>query len=108
MVLSGIVGTVIVTETSSVPGFSIAENPSQTVVINPGDDTQTLYFYNQAIGGVEIIKVSSKDNTTRIPNTTFEIRRAGDDARIDTCLLYTSGLWRCRPTAASMSRKPET
>ena len=44
VVLSGIVGTVIVTETSSVPGFSIAENPSQTVVINPGDDTQTLYF----------------------------------------------------------------
>ena len=63
VVLSGIVGTVIVTETSSVPGFSIAENPSQTVVINPGDDTQTLCFYNQAIGGVEIIKVGSRRTT---------------------------------------------
>ena len=91
VVLSGIVGTVIVTETSSVPGFSIAENPSQTVVINSGDDTQTLYFYNQAIGGVEIIKVSSKDNTTRIPNTTFEIRRAGDDALIDTVTTGKTG-----------------
>ena len=91
VVLSGIVGTVIVTETSSVPGFSIAENPSQTVVINPGDDTQTLYFYNQAIGGVEIIKGSSKDNTTRIPNTTFEIRRAGDDALIDTVTTGKTG-----------------
>ena len=91
VVLSGIVGTVIVTETSSVPGFSIAENPSQTVVINPGDDTQTLYFYNQAIGGVEIIKVSSKDNTTRIPNTTFEIRRTGDDALIDTVTTGKTG-----------------
>ena len=91
VVLSGIVGTVIVTETSSVPGFSIAENPSQTVVINPGDDTQTLYFYNQVIGGVEIVKVSSKDNTTRIPNTTFEIRRAGDDALIDTVTTGKTG-----------------
>lgn len=91
VVLSGIVGTVIVTETSSVPGYSIAENPSQTVVINPGDDTQTLFFHNQAIGGVEIIKVSSKDHTTRLANVTFEIRRAGDDALIDTVTTSSTG-----------------
>lgn len=63
--LSGITGTVIVTELESVPGFTIdPDTQSQTVTINP-NDTQTLRFYNNAVGGVEIIKVSSADKTER-------------------------------------------
>lgn len=73
--ISSITGTVVVTEEKSVDGFSIDENTrTQTVTVNPGD-TQTLYFYNAPSGGVEIIKVSEADNSERIPNTTYEIRR---------------------------------
>ena len=82
--LSGVTGTVIATELESVSGYTIdPDSQSQTVTINP-NDTQTLRFYNNAVGGVEIIKVSSADKTKRIPNTTFEIRRVSDDALVDT------------------------
>ena len=44
IILSGITGTVVVTEVQSVPGYTIDEGTrSQTVVVNP-DDTQHLYF----------------------------------------------------------------
>ncbi len=46
IILSGIAGTIVVTEVQSVPGYTIDPNTqSQTVVVNP-DDTQHLYFYN--------------------------------------------------------------
>ena len=46
IILSGITGTVVVTEVQSVPGYTIdPDTQSQTVVVNP-DDTQQLYFYN--------------------------------------------------------------
>lgn len=84
IILSGLSGTVVVTEEETIEGFTIHEETrSQTVTINP-DDTQELYFYNDPIGGIELIKVSSADKTERIPNTTFEIRRVSDDALIDT------------------------
>lgn len=82
--LSGLTGTVIVSELESVPGYTIdPDSQSQTVTINP-NDTQTLRFYNDAVGGLELLKVSSADKTERIPNTTFEIRRVSDDALVDT------------------------
>ncbi|MGI5933914.1 MAG: SpaA isopeptide-forming pilin-related protein [Lawsonibacter sp.] len=91
IILSGITGTVIVTELESVEGYTIdPDSQSQTVTINP-NDTQTLRFYNNAVGGVELIKVSSADKTERIPNTTFEIRRVSDDALIDTVTTGKSG-----------------
>lgn len=84
IILSGITGTVIVTELESVEGYTIdPDSQSQTVTINP-NDTQTLRFFNNAIGGVELTKVNKADKTERIPNTTFEIRRVSDDALIDT------------------------
>ena len=44
--ISGIVGTVVVTETKTIPGYTIDENTRpQTVVVQP-NDTQTLYFTN--------------------------------------------------------------
>ena len=82
--LSGITGTVIVIELESVEGYTIdPDSQSQTITINP-NDTQTLRFYNNAVGGVELIKVNEADKTERIPNTTFEIRRVSDDALVDT------------------------
>ena len=45
--ISGIVGTVIATETKTISGFTIDEaTRTQTVVVNP-NDTQTLTFYNK-------------------------------------------------------------
>ena len=84
IILSGITGTVIVTELESVEGYTIdPDSQSQTVTINP-NDTQTLKFFNDAVGGVELTKVNKADKTERIPNTTFEIRRVSDDALVDT------------------------
>ena len=91
IILTGITGTVIATELESVSGYTIdPDSQSQTVTINP-NDTQTLRFYNNAVGGVEIIKVSSADKTKRIPNTTFEIRRVSDDALVDTVTTGKTG-----------------
>ena len=91
IILSGITGTVVVTEEKTIEGFIIHEETrSQTVTINP-DDTQELYFYNDPIGGVELIKVSSADKTERLPGVTFEIRRVSDDALIDTVTTGRSG-----------------
>ena len=88
--LSGVTGTVIVTELESVPGFTIdPDSQSQTVTINP-NDTQTLRFYNNAVGGVEIIKVNASKTSERIPDTTFEIRRM-DDALVDTITTDRNG-----------------
>ena len=84
IVLSGITGTVVVTEVESIPGYTIDPNTqSQTVVVNP-DDTQHLYFYNAPVGGVEITKVNEADQAETIPGVTFEIRRVSDDALVDT------------------------
>ncbi len=91
VILSGITGTVVVTELESVPGYTIdPDSQSQTVTINP-NDTQTLRFYNNAVGGIELIKVSSADKTEKIPNTTFEIRRVSDDALVDTVTTGKTG-----------------
>ena len=91
IVLSGITGTVVVTEVESIPGYTIdPDTQSQTVVVNP-DDTQQLYFYNAPVGGVELIKVNEADKTERIPNTTFEIRRVSDDTLVDTVTTGKNG-----------------
>ena len=72
--ISGISGTVVVTEIETIPGYSIDENArTQTVVVNP-NDTQTLYFYNTPVGGLQIIK-SDKDSGKRISGVKFEIRK---------------------------------
>ena len=72
--ISGISGTVVVTEVKSIPGYTIDENTrTQTVVVNP-NDTQTLHFYNTPAGGLQIIK-SDKDTGERIGNVKFEIRK---------------------------------
>ena len=88
--ITGIVGTIVATETKSVEGFAIdPATQTQTVVVNP-DDTQTLVFYNAPIGGVEIIKVNADDKSERIPGTTFEIRKV-DDELVDTVTTDKNG-----------------
>lgn len=88
--ISGITGTIVVTEVQSIPGYTIHEETrSQTVVVNT-NDTQSLYFYNDPIGGVEIIKVNADKKTERIPNVKFEIRRA-DDGLVDTVTTDKNG-----------------
>ena len=90
IILKGVTGTLVVTEVETIPGYTIDENTrTQTVVVNP-DDTQSLYFYNAPIGGVEIIKVNEDDHSERIPNTTFEIRKV-DDALVDTVTTDKNG-----------------
>ena len=85
-----ITGTIVVTEVQSIPGYTIHEETrSQTVVVNT-NDTQSLYFYNDPIGGVEIIKVNADKKTERIPNVKFEIRRA-DDGLVDTVTTDKNG-----------------
>lgn len=83
IILSGLTGTIVVTETKTIEGYTIHEETrTQTVVINP-NDTQELTFYNDPVGGVEIIKVDEADKTERLANATFEIRKM-DDALVDT------------------------
>ena len=84
--LSGITGTVVVTEIKTIEGYTIDEEArTQTVVINP-NDTQTLTFYNTPSGSFQLIK-EDEDSGKRIANCTFEIRRL-NDALVGT---YTTG-----------------
>ena len=88
--LSNVTGTLVVTEVQSIEGYTIDPNTqSQTVVVR-ADDTQELWFYNDPVGGLELIKVNESKISERIPNTTFEIRRM-DDALVDTITTDRNG-----------------
>ena len=90
IILKGVTGTLVVTELESIPGYTIDENTrTQTIVVNP-DDTQNLYFYNQPVGGVEIIKTDADHPEVRIPNVTFVVRRM-DDGLVDTVTTDANG-----------------
>jgi len=82
--------TVIAQEISTVDGYILDGTP-QHIQIKAGVGVQSLVFWNKAVGGVEIIKVSSKDNSTRLANATFEIRRVSGDALIDTVTTGSNG-----------------
>ena len=88
--ISGVTGTIVAKETKTIEGYTIDEATRiQTVEVNP-EDTQTLTFYNDPIGGVELIKVNAADTSERIPNVTFEIRKI-DDELIDTVTTDENG-----------------
>ncbi len=90
IILDGLVGTFVITETKTIEGYIIHEETrTQTVVINP-NDTQTITVYNDPIGGVELVKVNSADKTQRIPNVTFEIREM-DGGLVDTVTTDRNG-----------------
>ena len=76
--ISGISGTVVVTEVETIPGYTINENSrTQTVVVDP-NDTQTLYFYNTPAGGLQIIK-SDESSGKRISGVRFEVRKVNGE-----------------------------
>ena len=76
--ISGISGTVVVTEVETIPGYTIDENSrTQTVVVDP-NDTQTLYFYNTPAGGLQIIK-SDESSGKRISGVRFEVRKVNGE-----------------------------
>ena len=90
IMIDGLVGTFLVTETKTIEGYTIHEETrTQTVVINP-NDTQAITVYNDPVGGLELIKVNADDTKERIPNTTFEIRRM-DDALVGTVTTDRNG-----------------
>ena len=77
--ISGVIGTLVFTEVSSIPGYLIDENrKSQTIVVNP-DDHQSVYFYNQPIGNLVIKKMSS---TTKEPLSDVVIRVTRTDGTV--------------------------
>ena len=74
ILIRDIVGTLVVTEVKTIPGYTIDEaTRSQTIVVNP-DDLQTLIVYNVPAGGLQIIK-SDADTGERLGGVKFEIRK---------------------------------
>ena len=70
IILSGITGTVIVTEVETIKGYRIDDaSRSQTIEVR-ANDTQQLWFYNTPISGILIHKISSVDGKA-IPGVTF-------------------------------------
>ena len=90
-IILNVTGTVVVTEEASIEGYTIDPNTRTQTVEVRANDTQTLTFFNDPIGGLELIKVNAAKPSERIPNTTFEIRRAGDDTLADTVTTGTDG-----------------
>ena len=81
--------TITARETRTVDGFVLDGSP-QSILIKEGE-VQTLTFWNAREGGVEIIKVNAADKTERLPDAVFEIRRASDDALVDTVTTGDTG-----------------
>ena len=70
IILSGITGTVIVTEVETIKGYRIDDaSRSQTIEVRT-NDTQQLWFYNTPVSGILIHKISSADGK-EIPGVTF-------------------------------------
>ena len=70
IILSGITGTVIVTEVETIKGYRIDDASRSQIIEVRANDTQTLWFYNRPISGILIHKISSVDGKA-IPGVTF-------------------------------------
>ena len=88
--LSGLEPGMVITakETKTVDGYVLDSTP-QSIEIKAGEG-QTLTFYNAAVGGLELIKVSESDKTKRLANVTFEIRKM-DGGLVDTVTTGSNG-----------------
>ena len=68
--IHGVVGTLVVTETATIPGYTIDEaSRTQTVVVNP-NDTQTLHFTNTPSTTL-VIEKYIEGTTTPLKGVTF-------------------------------------
>ncbi len=81
--------TITARETRTVDGFVLDGSP-QSILIKEGE-VQTLTYWNAREGGVEIVKVNAADKTERLPDAVFEIRKASDDALVDTVTTGDTG-----------------
>lgn len=81
--------TITARETRTVDGFVLDGSP-QSILIKEGE-VQTLTFWNAREGGVEIVKVNAADKTERLSDAVFEIRKASDDALVDTVTTGDTG-----------------
>ncbi len=109
--------TVVVTETKVPDGYVLNSTP-QTIIVKNGSNSvnsgtvggttngntggstnagggtnggNDLVFENDPIGTFELIKVVEGNKEKRIPNVTFEIRRASDDALVETVTTGSDG-----------------
>lgn len=82
--------TITARETKTVEGYVLDGTP-QSIEIKENAGVQTLTFWNSREGGLDLMKVNEADRSQRIPNTSFEIRRAGDDALVDTVTTDRNG-----------------
>ena len=68
--IHGVVGTLVVTETATIPGYTIDEaSRTQTVVVHP-NDTQTLHFTNTP-STILVIEKYIEGTTTPLKGVTF-------------------------------------
>ena len=81
--------TITARETRTVDGFVLDGSP-QSILIKEGQ-VQTLTFWNAREGGVELVKVNAADKTERLSDAVFEIRKASDDALVDTVTTGDTG-----------------
>ncbi len=113
--LTGIVGTIIISETKPLDGYVVdPATQNQTVQVN-ASDTQYITVYNTPIGGAEIIKVDAADKTKRLGGVTFEIRKmdgglvqtvtTGSDGRVHIKL--DAGDYYALETEAKSGYKPD-
>ena len=73
IILNSVVGSVVVTEVQSIPGYTISDaNRTQVVEVKP-DDTQTLYFYNEPLCSLTIKKLDSVTGKP-VPGTEFTVK----------------------------------
>ena len=82
--------TIIARERQAPEGYELDESPQSIYVSNDGK-ARTLTFKNYPTGGLELTKVSSADKSKRLSGVTFEIRKAGDDALVDTVTTGKNG-----------------
>ena len=81
--------TITARETRTAEGFVLDGSP-QSILIKEGE-VQTLTFWNAREGGVELVKVNAADKTERLSDAVFEIRKASDDALVDTVITGDTG-----------------
>ncbi|MCI9402493.1 MAG: Cys-Gln thioester bond-forming surface protein [Oscillospiraceae bacterium] len=79
-----------VQEVEAAPGYVIADPDTQEAFV-PAGKGHTFRFENTPLGGLEIIKVNASDRSERIPNVTYEIRRASDGGLVDTIVTGKNG-----------------
>jgi uncharacterized surface anchored protein len=86
-------GTYIVTEVAAPSGYKLDSKP-QTIKINAGEGLYTLSFYDEALGGLEILKID-EETRTPIPNTEYAISKMnGERISANTYITDAQGLIR--------------